>query len=410
MKNRASRNNITISLDKFGQAKYLNDCILHEIGNENNRITVNITDSFSGSNVCAPIAGIIDYHRGNGVLIHVNCPRTSYANHVRIYNPIEIETSASDISPFDKVYSFSSEEGVSKIVTMYSFALRQGDTLEAGVIKSLEWCMNESIDNVLQHSMSKKGFVMAQIHKQSKTFNFCVFDSGIGIFNSLRDTKHAPENPLTAIQLAMRERITRDENVGQGNGLWGLTQIIKETKGKLLISSGGARYEYDGGKEKTIMSGDFNLGKYNGTTMIDFQIDYSSPIDVAQSLNGYVPIDFWLENHENEKGEIILDIAKESNGTGTRKSAEKMRNLVINCFNEHYSTVNLDFQNVNMLSSSYADELIGKLIVLFGFSKFTEHIVISNLNDFNAAIINRSVGQRMAQIYMDEKINEDEDL
>ena len=112
MKNKVSRNNITIKLDKFGQAKYLNDCILHEISNGNNLITVNVEDSFSGSNVCAPIAGIIDYYRNNGIAIHVNCPRNSYANHVRIYNPIAIEDSISQISPFDKVYSFSSAEGV----------------------------------------------------------------------------------------------------------------------------------------------------------------------------------------------------------------------------------------------------------------------------------------------------------
>ena len=83
MKNKIRRNNITISLDKFGQAKYLNDCILHEISNGNNRITVNITESFSGSNVCAPIAGIIDYHRSNGILIHVNCPPNSYAKYLQ---------------------------------------------------------------------------------------------------------------------------------------------------------------------------------------------------------------------------------------------------------------------------------------------------------------------------------------
>lgn len=403
------RNNISIKLNRFTQAKYLNDCILHEISKGNNEITVNIEESFSGSNVCAPIAGIIDYHRNNGILITVNCPKNSYANHVRIYNPIVIEDITSENSPFDKVYSFSSEEGVSRIVTMYSFALRQNDVLENGVIQSLEWCMNESIDNVLQHSLSKKGFVMAQIHKQTKKFNFCVFDSGVGIFNSLRDTKHAPQNSLCAIQMAMRERVTRDERIGQGNGLWGLSQIIKEANGKLLISSGGARYEYDSGDEKTIISGDFNLGKANGTTMIDFQLDYSVPIDVAQALNGYIPLDFWLENHENDQGEIILDIAKESNGTGTRKSAEKMRNIVINCLQEQYNTVCLDFQNVSMLSSSYADELIGKLVALFGFSNFMEHIIISHLNAFNAAIVNRSVGQRMAQIYMEEKINEEED-
>lgn len=403
------RNNITIRLDKFGQAKYLNDCILHEISKGNNSITVNVEDSFTGSNVCAPIAGIIDFHRANGIKIHVNCPHDSYANHVRIYNPIIIEENPHEISPFDKVFSFSSEDGVSNIVSMYSLALRQGDALEDGVIQSLEWCMNESIDNVLQHSMSKKGFVMAQLHKQNKSFNFCVFDAGIGIFNSLKDSKHAPDNPLNAIQMAIKERITRDERIGQGNGLWGLSQIIKETNGRLLISSGGSRYTYENSLESVVNSGDFNLGKQHGTTMIDFQLDYSSPIDVTRALNGYIPIDLWLEHHENNRGEIILDVAKESNGTGTRKSAEKMRTLTINCLKQNHNTVNLDFTNVNMLSSSFADELIGKLIAELGFSNFMEHIIISNLNAFNSAIVNRSVGQRMAQIYMDERIIEEED-
>ena len=406
---RESRSNITIRLDRFGQAKYLNDCILHELSNGNNKITVNIEDSFSGSNVCAPIAGIIDFHRKKGVKIHVNCPPYSYAHHVRIFNPIVIEESMGEVSPFDKVYSFSSEEGVHKIVQMYSQALRQGDELENGVIQGLEWCMNESIDNVLQHSSTDNGFVMAQQNKQSKTFSFCVFDSGIGIFNSLHNSKHAPDNALSAIRLSMKERITRSEKVGQGNGLWGLSQIIKETGGKLLISSGGARYEYAKGEENVVTLGDFNLGKEYGTTMIDFQLNYSSPIDIAKALNGYEPLDFWLENHENENGDIILDVARESNGTGTRKSAEKMRNLVVNCLKENYAVVNLDFSNVSMLSSSFADELIGKLVAMFGFSNFMEHIVLSNLNPFNAAIVNRSVGQRMAQIYLDEEINEVDD-
>ena len=93
----------------------MNDCILHEVASGNNSITVNLEDSFSGSNVCASITGIIDCHRNNGIKIHVNCPRNSYANHVRIYNPIVVEDIMSDQFPFDKVFSFSTEEGVFKI-------------------------------------------------------------------------------------------------------------------------------------------------------------------------------------------------------------------------------------------------------------------------------------------------------
>ena len=398
--------NITIGLDRFGQAKYLSDCVFHELRKGNKKISVNVKESFTGSNVCAPIAGIINYYRKNGVKIWVSCPPDSYASHVRLYNPIPAEEIISEISPFNKVFSFSSEEGVFKLVNTYLIALRQADELEKGVIQSLEWCMNETIDNVLQHSMTDVGFVMAQLNRTNKTFNFCVFDSGIGIYNSLRNTKHAPEDALSAIKLSMKERITRDASIGQGNGLWGLSQIIKETNGRLNISSGGARFVYDHGLIKENYMGSFNFGANNGTTMIDFLIDYSSPIDIVGALNGYEPIDVWAENHENDLGEIELDVAKEASGTGTRKSAERLRNIVRNFLKSQYSSVILDFRDVSMLSSSFADELIGKLIADMGFSKFLQCITITNLNEYNSLIVNRSVGQRMAQIFMDEKVDE----
>lgn len=400
---------ITISLDKFGQAKFLSDCIFHSVREGITSLTVNISESFTGSNVCAPIAGIIDYYRNKGVRIHVEVPQSSYAFHVRIPNPIPAEDIISDYSPFDKVFSFSSEEGVFNLVNVYLIALRQSDDLEPGVIRSLEWCMNETIDNVLQHSMTEKGFVMAQLNKQNKTFNFCVFDAGIGIYNSLRNTKYSPHNPLKAIKLSMKERITRDERIGQGNGLWGLSQIIKETNGRLRIGSSGARYEYENGDIKEVSSGDFNLGVNNGTTMIDFLIDYSSPIDIAGALNGYEPVDIWAENYENAAGDIVINVSRDARGTGTRKSAEKLRHMVMNFFKDHYSIVVLDFSEVSMLSSSFADELIGKLIATIGFSGFIQHIKIVNLNDYNSLIVNRSVGQRMAQIYMDGNVDETAD-
>ena len=61
-----------------------------------------------------------------------------------------------------------------------------------------------------------------------------------------------------------------------------------------------------------------------------------------------------------------------------------------------------------MIGSSFADELIGKLIAKYGFSKFMQHIVIMGTNDLTEAIINRSVGQRMAQVFMDQEIDETE--
>ena len=62
------------------------------------------------------------------------------------------------------------------------------------------------------------------------------------------------------------------------------------------------------------------------------------------------------------------------------------------------SFVIFDFEGVNLLSSSFADELIGKIILEKGFY-YTTAFRIKNLSPSNSAILNRSVEQRMAQKY-----------
>src|SRR5699024_9213208 len=122
-------------------------------------------------------------------------------------------------------------------------------------------------------------------HKSNQQLSVCIFDSGIGIYNSLKTTKHHPLTPLDAITLALQEKVTRDERIGQGNGLWGLSELISYSRGSLEISSNGAVFFRDNNnKIKTITSGHLNLGKENGTTLIDFQLNYSHEINVAEAL------------------------------------------------------------------------------------------------------------------------------
>lgn len=69
----------------------------------------------------------------------------------------------------------------------------------------------------------------------------------------------------------------------------------------------------------------------------------------------------------------------------------------------------IDFLGVNFISSSYADELIGKLVAEIGFVQFCKRVSIENIAAFNVPIINRSVGQRMAQLYYDPSIPDSAD-
>lgn len=404
-------NNLVLSLDRTTRVQQLNDWVLAERKAGHTSFDVYIKESRTYSNVCAPIAGVIEHYRNQGIRINIRYPRSSYVRHTRLWNPLAIENcvESEKFYPFDKVWTFSTSEGVSDLVSAYVLELRKNDIMQKGVIESIEWCLNEVMDNVLQHSNTSKGYIMAQIHKQSKIFAFCVFDAGIGIYNSLKNTKHHPEKAIDAITLALQERITRDEKIGQGNGLWGLSTIVSKSKGKMEISSGGARYLFDAGAIRTTKEGGFVLSSKLGTSFLDVRLSYSSGIDIANALtssdgNRYQPIDIWLENLENENNQYIIKVAELASGTGTRQSAEKLRNIVLNISNNQQKIVVLDFQGVNLISSSFADELVGKIIAEKGFVYFAKAFRIANLSEYNTTILNRSVGQRMAQIYFESQL------
>lgn len=402
-----------LSLDKTTRVQQLNDWLLYQKKIGNQKLIINVKPSRTYSNVCAPIAGVLEYYRDQGLNIRVNFPKHDYVRHTSFWNPVEIENcaDADKFYPFDKVWTFSTSAGVNELVSALILELRKSDAIESGVIETVEWCLNEVMDNVLQHSERQKGYVMAQIHKQSQVFAFCVFDSGIGFYNSLKNTKHHPEKPIDAITLALQERITRDENIGQGNGLWGLSSIVTKTDGQMEVSSGGARYTLYGGKTQTSKEGGFVLSKDFGTAYLDIRLNYGSKIDIVDALtdsNGfrYEPIDMWLENLEDDNNRYIIKISEQAGGTGTRQSAEKLRNMVLNISNNEKKVVVLDFDGVNLISSSFADELVGKIISEKGFVYFTQAFKIEHLSTANANILNRSVGQRMAQVYSGTMLSE----
>ncbi|MBQ9069484.1 MAG: STAS-like domain-containing protein, partial [Eggerthellaceae bacterium] len=281
--------------------------------------------------------------------------------------------------------------------------------VEAGVIQRIEWCLNEAMDNVLQHSDSGSGFFMSQLAGNGR-FSACIFDNGIGIYNSLRGT-HKVATPFDAITLALQERVTRDNAIGQGNGLWGLSELVLAGNGQYRITSGGATYFTEGdGSASQAEDGFWYPSEGLGTTLVDFQLDTSAPIDISETLNGHTPIALWLEEFESPTGEdYVIKIASESEGTGTRKAAEKVRHMALNILKEGKRRVVLDFDGVNLISSSYADELVGKLVAEVGFFAFGNLFALVNLSDFNQKILDRSVQQRMAQTYYNEPAPSDED-
>jgi STAS-like domain of unknown function (DUF4325) len=358
------------------------------------------------ADVCAPFAGIIDYYKKSGVTFALEGALPPYLAQTRMLEPIDIQSNTTLLSNacLDKIWRFANSTDIKNCVDCYVQTLSQSIECEKGVLEAIEWCTNEIMDNVIQHSDTFSGLIMCQVHNTRRRVAFCVYDSGRGIYNSLRNSIHAPKSPLDAISLAIKEGVTRDKDVGQGNGMWGLYNMVRQNSGRLTITSASASW----------MMTDNNVNTYNwlpyisktaGSTTVDFQLDVSKKILIEDALSTgtqkYQPTSIYLDKFETESTYLHYPLKDQSSGTGTRQSGQRIRLEILNLYNTTKKPILISFESVAVISSSFADELIGKLVVHFGFMGFNQVIRLLNMNPTIQAIVNRSVSQRMSDSFVE---------
>ena len=351
-------------------------------------------------NVAVPLCAIISYYESHGMEFTYN-KVPHFLENMQLLHTIPY---SDEKAILNKVWGFSSEN-VGKIVDAYIEELSHCDTFPKGFLTATEWALNEVMDNVIQHSNVTEGFVMGQVHPTTKHIAFTVFDLGQGIYNSFNGSNYHPRNSVDAITLSLQESITRDKSVGQGNGLFGLSSLIKQGDSRLKITSGRGYYSYAYGKSSTFEDCPIISDKVCMTT-VDFMLDYSSDVSIEKALvfNGkvYTPISLRIENLEDINGNIRIQIKNESNGTGTRQAALKIKNQILNILSESPKHIIVDFSGVSVISSSYADELIAKLFCTLGLFQFNRLIKIVGLTDEQQLILQKSVIQRIVEDYNQE--------
>lgn len=349
-------------------------------------------------NVVTPIVGMMDYYREQKAISFSYHTGESELNIESIFSSQEYSNGSSSI--LNKVWRFSSSRQVALLVDDIVGELRKAAVFQKSVLNSIEWSLNEVMDNVLQHSEAEYGYVMGQLHASNEQVAFTVFDSGRGMYNSLKGSEHHPNNDIDAITLAIRESVTRDKSIGQGNGLFGLHSIVQQGAGRLRITSGRGAYMYNNGNVTTFENIPI-ISKEKASTTVEFQLKYSSDVSLDNALKfhgvPYQLTNLWLENLENEMGEIRYVIKDHSEGTGTRHSASRVRNEILNILQEKPQKVIIDFSGVAVISSSFADELIAKLLTQLGLYQFNQIIKLSGLDYSQQNILHRSVVQRMLE-------------
>lgn len=397
-----TRENNTILVRRINHAKDVSDFIRvvnDAIYNRKYKSLIIDFDSVGGfyPNAVVPVAGIIQFLQ-NELGIDIEYENEKNVERINLITPQRYCGENRYI--LNRVWLFSTSEEVARIVDAFIAELQKSAQFYKGVLNAIEWSLNEVMDNVIQHSKTGFGYVMGQLHSTSKNIAFTVFDSGQGIYNSMKDTIHHPRTTIDAIALAIQEEVTRDKSIGQGNGLFGLHSIVKQGKGKLVVTSGKGSYIYNNDRVKTFDSLPSISYKTPGT-IVDFQLNYANDMSLDKALvfrgKQYELINIHMEELEDDYGRIIYNVLERSEGTGTRESAIRVKNEILNILSENQKPITLDFTGIAVISSSFADELLAKLLLSLGLFSFNNLIKIKGLDQSQQNILQRSVLQRIAE-------------
>lgn len=365
-------------------------------------ITIILSDCKPPSfpNIICSISGLSElYKKKFGFSVNIITAKNSYLDHTGISQPYSRIKNKKDLNEdiFDKVIIFKNETDIDFISHTMLEQLQSNVICSEGVLDAASWCLNEIMDNVLNHSESVNGCIMAQIHKKQKHLVFTIFDNGLGLYNTLKKV-YALEGTMDGLRMSIQQGVTRDKKLGQGNGMWGLHNIINVNGGVLTIASGSAAIVFDSNKgiENEYCNLAYPSKKYN-TTLIDFMIDFSKYTNVKRALNDYEPYEYLTAQHEkmeNQEGLIVFNVKENTIGTGTRKSGRKARTQLINIERMEKTPIIIDFENIDRVTSSFADEFIGKLTVIYKIEGFYEKFIIINYNVDIQNLINKAIDQR----------------
>ena len=279
-------------------------------------------------------------------------------------------------------------KGIEKILNVISGVI---EGIDRQNLKALHWSLNEVADNVLNHAHSEVGgFIQATTYKAKKEVEFIVADAGIGIPQSMGEKDH-----VRALQHVLSEGVTRDKTKNQGNGLYGSYRAAVLSQGEFEIHSQTGHLLAKG-------IDDINLRvekiPYMGTSVLcKIRCDDPNLLNKALRFQGKPhdpPFDFIEYKYGTEDdNKMIFFIKDEYAATSSREGGAYIRNKLETLLKDGKSIV-VDFSDVSLISSSFADEVFGRLFVNLGPVAFANRIHLRKIDGTLQGLIDRAIKQR----------------
>jgi hypothetical protein len=255
-------------------------------------------------------------------------------------------------------------------------------------LPALEWAVNEITDNILLHADARSpGAVCAQYFDAQHRLAVAIVDCGRGLKASLEESMQVWSHG-DAISKAIQRGVTRNPEIGMGNGLAGTVEIARVNGGDLAVWSGNVTLNLKGGKDQGFQP----HGEVPGTGVY-LSLDTRRPVKLSETF---------IERDTTPSPFIValasaggLRIADEVEHTGSRRPATHLRRKILTLLAGRQEPLTLDFGGISRASSSFLDELLGRLVKELGVEQFQQRIKVVNASRELAAMANVVIQQRL---------------
>jgi hypothetical protein len=128
---------------------------------------------------------------------------------------------------------------------------------------------------------------------------------------------------------------------------------------------------------------------------VDFQLNVAKPVSLGIVLGGS-GANLRLEALEDDDGMHTVRIQDFAERVATREGATALRVRLLNYLAEGAPSLTLDFAGVGVISSSFADETIGRLVQHFG-RDFYKKFRMVNMSELVESLVSRAIFARSTE-------------
>lgn len=112
------------------------------------------------------------------------------------------------------------------------------------------------------------------------------------------------------------------------------------------------------------------------------------------------PFDYLERRYENIGDDnFTLNMREHAHSMGSRQAGEQVRNLLLNLLAgmPAHARLRIDFAGVSIVSSSFADEVFGRVLRQLGPMEFMSRIELVNVDPTVRGLLDRAMTQRFLQ-------------